>query len=300
MEFESLQIFLAVADHGGVLAAARALRLPKQTVSRRLGALEAEVGVELVLRERRPLELTAAGLVFAARCRQVIEGAEAAVREARAQLLEPRGVLRISAPQLFARRLLAGLLTTLASRHPALRIRLHTADDLDPALPWHHDAVFWIGEAPDVRWRARRIGEASNELCATPELLARLGAPTVPAELAGLPTLDYHRQARPRGWSLRRGDTLVEVALEPRLESNEPEVVLAAALAGLGIANLPAILVRDALADGRLRRVLPDWRAQVGPVLLLYPAQANPPARVEALLSALDGLTAGLPGPIDP
>jgi DNA-binding transcriptional LysR family regulator len=300
MDLESLRIFLAVADHGGLLAAARALEQPKQTVSRRLVALEAEIGVELFARERRPIELTPAGIVFAARCRQVIEGAEAAVREARAQVLEPQGVLRIAAPQLFARKLLAGVLTALAVRYPALRIRLVTTDDLDPAVPWHQDAVFWIGEPPDVRWRVRRIGEASNELCAAPGLLARIDPPVDPRDLATLPTLDYHRQPRRRAWVLRRDDTTVEVALEPRLETNEPEVVLDAALAGLGIANLPGILVRDHLEQGRLRQVLPGWRAQVGPVLLLYPSHVHPPARLEALLSAVEALALHLPGPVEP
>ena len=300
MDFESLRVFLAVADHGGLLAAARALEQPKQTVSRRLAALEAEIGVELFARERRPLELTPAGALFATRCRQVIDGAEAAVREARAQVLEPRGVLRIAAPQLFARKLLAGVLMALAARHPALRIRLITTDDLDPAVPWHHDAVFWIGEPPDVRWRVRRIGEASNELCAAPGLLAKIGPIVDPRALATLPTLDYHRQPRRRAWVLRRGDTTVEVAIEPRLETNVPEVALDAALAGLGIANLPGLLVQDHLAQGRLQHALPGWRAQVGSVLLLYPPHAHPPARLEVLLTAVDALALRLPGPIDP
>jgi len=299
MEFDSLRIFLAVADHGGLLAAARALGLPKQTVSRRLVALEAEIGVELLAHERRPPVLTPAGELFAVRCRQVIEGAEAAVREARAQMLEPRGLLRIAAPQLFARRLLANVVTTLAASHPALRIRLVTADQLDPALPWHHDAVFWIGEAPAVHWRKRRLGEASNELCAAPALLARLGAPIDPHGLSALPILDYHRGPRRGAWVVRRDDTTVEVSFEPRLETNEPEIALEAAIAGLGIANLPGILVDEALAQGRLCRVLPGWRAQIGPILLLYPPHAHPPARLEALLAAVDALIVRLPGPVD-
>jgi DNA-binding transcriptional LysR family regulator len=296
MELEWLRTFLAVADHGGLVAAARALELPKQTVSRRLAALEVEVGVELFARERRPLELTPSGEVFAARCRQVLEGTEAAVREARAQVLEPRGVLRIAAPQLFARKFLADVVTTLAARFSELRIRLVAVDDLDPALPWNYDAVVWIGEAPDVHWRARRLGEASNELCAAPSLFERHRAPTEPHELTGLPTLDYHRRPRRRSWTLRRGDTTVEVPLESRLETNEAEVALTAALAGLGVANLPALLVREHLAEGRLRRVLPGWRAKIGPILLLYRQHVHPPARIEALLNAVDGLVEALPG----
>jgi DNA-binding transcriptional LysR family regulator len=290
MELESIRIFLAVVDHRGLLAAARALELPKQTVSRRLAALEAEVGVELLARERRPLALTPSGEVFAARCRRVIEGAEAAVREARAQLLEPRGVLRVAAPQLFARKLLAGVVTRLAARFPEMRIRLVAVDDLDPALPWNYDAVFWIGDPPDVHWRARRIGEAKNELCAAPDLLDAFPEPAEPQDLKALPTLDYHRGRRHRAWVLKRGETTVEVALEPRIETNEPEVVLDAALAGLGVANLPGILARSHLEQGRLRRVLPEWRAYVGPVSLLYRPRAHLPARLEALLSAVDTL----------
>lgn len=296
MELEAIRIFLAVADHGGLLAAARALELPKQTVSRRLAALEEEVGVQLFARERRPLILTPSGDVFAARCRRIIEGAEAAVREARAQVLEPRGVLRLAAPQLFARKLLAGVVTGLSARFPDLRIRLVAVDDLDPALPWNYDAVFWIGDPPDVHWRARRLGEATNELCAAPKLLDASPPLTEPQDLAALPTLDYHRRPRRRAWVLKRGDTTVEVALEPRIETNEPEVALEAALAGLGVANLPGILVHSHIEQGRLRRVLPAWRAHIGPVLVLYRPHANLPARLEALLSAVDALTDPRPG----
>lgn len=290
MELESVRIFLAVVDYGGLLAAARALEQPKQTVSRRLAALEAEVGVELFARERRPLELTAAGEVFAARCRQVLADAEAAVREARAQQLEPRGVLRIAAPSLYARKLLAGVVTGLAARHPELRVRVVATDDLDPAVPWNYDAVFWIGEPPDVLWRARRLGEASNVLCAAPSLLAAVAEPGDPHALVGLPLIDYHRRLRRRPWVLRRGSTTVEVATAPRIETNEPEVALAAALAGLGFASLPELLACEHVAAGRLRTVLPGWRAHIGPVVLLHPPHAHPPARVEALLAAVEAL----------
>lgn len=301
MELESVRIFLAVVDHRGLLAAARALEQPKQTVSRRLAALEAEVGVELFARERRPLELTAAGEVFAARCRQVLADAEAAVREARAQVLEPRGVLRIAAPSLYARKLLAGVVAGLAARHPGLRVRVVATDDLDPAVPWHHDAVFWIGEPPDVLWRVRRLGEASNLLCAAPSLLAAGEEPSDPQGLAGLPLIDYHRRLRRRPWLLRRGGVTVEVTATPRIETNEPEVALAAALAGLGVASLPELLASEHVAAGRLRVVLPGWRVHIGPIVLLHPPHAHPPARIEALLTAVEVLdgAVGRPAPRD-
>lgn len=297
VDLESVRIFLAVVDHRGLLAASRALELPKQTVSRRLAALEEEVGVELFARERRPLTLTPPGEVFALRCRGVIEAAEAALREARAQVLEPRGMLRIAAPQLFARTYLRAVVTGLAGRFPELRIRVVATDDLDPELPWSHDAVFWIGEPPDVQWRARRLGEAVNELCAAPRLWQSHAPPAHPRDLVALPSIDYHRRLRRRAWVLRSEDTTIEVPVEPRIETNEPEIALDAALAGLGVASLPGILARPHIEQGRLSRVLPDWRAHVGPILLLYRPHAHPPARLEALLAAMDALAGSLSGP---
>lgn len=289
MDLDNLRTFLAVVDHGGVLAAARALELPKQTVSRRLAALETEVGVALIERAHRPISFTQAGELFAARCRRVLDEVDAALRETRAQSLEPRGQLRIAAPQLFARKFLGAAIAELLTRHEDLRVKLVASDDLDPSLPWTFDAVFWIGEPPDVQWRARRLGVATNELCAAPSLLARYGAPRRPRDLASLPGLDYHRQPRRRPWLLTREGTQIEVALEPRVETNEPEVALEAALAGLGVASLPSLLVRPHLDAGVLVRVLPSWRVHVGPISLLYRAHAHPPARLEAFMTLMDG-----------
>lgn len=292
MDLDTLRTFLAVTDHGGVLAAARALELPKQTVSRRIAALEDDIGVPLFARERRPLELTPAGATFAIRARGLIAAAEAAVQEARAELSDPRGVLRIAAPQLFTREFLAPVITGLVARHPALNVRVVARDDLDPAVPWNYDAVVWIGEPPDVHWRARTLGEAHNVLCAAPRLLDARGHPGAPEDLAALPCVDYHRRLRRQPWILRDGDGRERAhVLEPRIETNEPAVALDAALAGIGVAHLPAILVRPHLDAGRLVRVLPGWSVVIGPVLLLVRSHANPPARVQALLRAISGLS---------
>lgn len=293
MDLDSLRIFLAVADHGGLLAAARALELPKQTVSRRVATLEDEVGVPLLARERRPLALTAAGETFAARGRELLDAAEAAVREARAECFEPRGVLRIAAPQLFTRELLAPVACALAARHPQLQLKIVARDDLDPALPWNYDAVVWIGEPPDVHWRARQLGVARNVLCAAPELLGDRPPLTHPRELAELPIIDYTRRLRRQNWILDADDTRFELEFAARIETNEPEFALRAALAGLGVVHLPGLLARAHLDRGALVCVLPEWQVHIGPILVLVRSHAHPPARVVALLEAIESLELG-------
>lgn len=296
MDLETLRTFVAVAQHGGVLAAARALRTPKQTVSRRLAQLEAEVGAPLLERDRKPLALTDAGRLFAERCLSIVASADAAVAE-----LQPRGgvatgTLRVASPALFARLFLAPALSVLAQRHPLVRVELLATDSLEPSAPWEFDVVIWLGPLPDVRFRPVALGQATNVVCAAPALAASL-AGVEPAALAGARAVLYSRSARAPVWRLVRGSRTVEVPVTPWLRTNDPDVALSAARAGLGVTSLPGVLVAADLRAGRLQRLLPDWRVQVGAITALYRPGARPLAAVRTLLDALGRAVAAGPPP---
>jgi DNA-binding transcriptional LysR family regulator len=283
MDLDTLRTFIAVAQHGGVLAASRALRVPKQTVSRRLAQLEDDLGVALFEHDRRPLTLTDAGRLFAERCLSVVTSADAAVAEIQQRSAVVTGLLRVASPALFARLFLAPALGMLAQRHPLVRVELLATDALDPSTPWEFDVVIWVGALPDVRWRASPLGRAANVLCASPAFVASLGG-IEPAELEHARSVHYTRELQAPTWHLARGAETIEVRINPWLRTNDAEAALAAVLAGQGVASLPQILVAPYLHTGRLQRVLPGWRVEVGAISALHRPASRSSTAVQALL----------------
>jgi DNA-binding transcriptional LysR family regulator len=292
MELDVLRTFVAVAQHGGVLAASRALRVPKQTVSRRLAQLEESLGVALFERARRPLTLSDAGRLFAERCLGIVTSADAAVAEIQQQSAILTGPLRVASPALFARLFLAPVLGQLAQQHPLLRIELLATDALDPRAPWELDVVIWFGALPDVQWRAFPLGRAENVLCAAPAFAASLTGAS-PAELGRARAVLYSRSIQAPSWRLVRGAEALEVALDPWLRTNDVDSALAAVLNGHGVASLPGVLVEPHLRAGRLTRVLPGWRVEIGPVTALYRPSSRSMTAVQTFLEGVRRAVAG-------
>ncbi len=292
MDTELLRVLVAVADHGGLLAAARALRMPKQTMTRRLQALEEQVGVELLRRDRRPVVLSEAGEAFVARCRPVIAELDAALAAARAQREEVVGTLHIAAPSLFSRLFMGEVVARLGAAHPGLTVWSWATDALDPSTPWTYDVVIWIGPLPDVQWRVRELGEASNVLCcAADDVESR--AIKQPADLTAARTIHYSRRSGSPGIWLTRGGEQVRVATTPWLVTNHEEVALASALAGQGVASLPRVLVAPHLESGALIELLPQWSVHIGALSVLYRGSAQQTPRLAALLAVLEEVVEG-------
>ncbi|MCM0021477.1 MAG: LysR family transcriptional regulator [Tagaea sp.] len=268
----ALELFVAVAAHGALAPAARALGLGPARASRLLAALEKRLGARLARRTTRALSLTEAGLAFLGPARRAIgelAAAEAALRGARAL---PAGVLRLSAPTQFGALHVAPLAAELARRHPELSVDLRLADRPVDLIEEGFDAALRVGAGAPGGLIARRVAETAILTLAAPAYLARNGTPKTPADLAAHECVVWIGAGRSVAWRFRAGGKAREIAIAGRVRADAPGAVLAAAIAGAGIARLPEYQARDALADGRLTTVLDAFAPPSVPIAVLYPA----------------------------
>lgn len=251
MDIEVLQTFVEVAGAGGISPAAMRLSLSKSVVSRRLARLEDELGLQLLSRTTRGAALTEAGLTFMHHASRACAEIDLA-REAMHPGGELRGRLRIAAPLSFGSTHFAPVIAELERRHPLLNIHTCYSDQVVDLIGEGYDCAIRLGTLQDSTLVARRIGPIHRTLVASPAYVAAHGAPEIPEEL-------QHHQALMQGtatWHFMDGDTEVAVRPQGRFKADNCTALLAAALAGLGIACLPTGLVRDHLDAGALVPVL--------------------------------------------
>lgn len=257
-------------------------------VSTHIQRLEREVGASLLLRTTRSLRLTEAGEGFFDAARQIVADAEAAIAAAAGDTAEPRGRLRVTAPVDYAERVLAPVAVALGRRHPQLLIDVLAVDRLLDLVAEQVDVAIRIGQLADSELRASRIGRFSQQVVASPALLAGSDAPAEPADLAALPLLALSVLAQPLQWRFSAdGEPDQSPRLQARLSFNTASALRSAALAGGGFTMLPDYLVADDLAAGRLVRLLPRWRLPEGGIHALYPAARQPPRKTRVLIEAL-------------
>lgn len=289
MNLNDLQFFAHVVEQGGFTAASRRLGVPKSTLSKRLGELEAALGVRLLHRSSRSLALTDVGRDFYRHARAALIEAEAALAVVHQRLAEPSGTVRLTCSVPVAQFYLAGLVPALALRHPKLRLELHVTDRfVDLAQEGFDIAVrSHFGPLPDSSLVQRRIAVEPIWLLAAPAYLRAAGRPEAPEDLAAHEALLTTPSALT--WTLWPQDegAAVPVSPRPRLVADESVVLMQAAAAGLGIACLPAGMCRAELDAGRLERVLPDWSAGRVITTLLMPERRSQLPGVRAVVEFL-------------
>jgi DNA-binding transcriptional LysR family regulator len=304
LDLNDLQVFVKVVDHGGFTAAGRALGLPKQTLSKRLAALEKATGVRLVHRTSRSFGVTELGQELYRHATAMVVEAEAAEAVIRGRLAEPSGLVRITASVITVQLFLANLLPRLASTYPHIRIALTATDRFVDVVQEGYDIALrdHLGPLPDSGLVQRRVGVEQFWLVATPDYLADRKMPIEPSDL------DAHDgifgKPGDSGWDMIHPDgRTARVAPRPRYYANEGAGLLAAARAGLGVANLPTSVCGAAVKQGELVRLLPAWTAGSVTTTLLTPHRRGllPSVRVVAdaivdqLFSRTDHWGAGLP-----
>lgn len=255
MQIEDLRIYIAVIHAGNFTAAAEQLMLSKQYVSRRMAALEASLGVRLLIRNTRKLSVTDAGLLFAQHAQRIldeIQEAELAVSEQQQTL---RGTFRINLPMSFGMSHLSPLIAEFLSHHPALQFQIELADRYVDVIGEGVDMAIRIGTLADSTLIARPLGELKRLICCSPDYLKRAGTPQHPDELLQHACLRYGREGQ-NGWELQVNGKAKWLAVQGPMVSNNGEVLRDAALAGLGLVLLPAFIVESALQRGELVTVL--------------------------------------------
>jgi len=269
-----LRLFAAIADYGGITAAARKLGLTKSLVSRELAALEDRLGARLVQRTTRRVSLTDTGELLATYARRVVEemdNAEAAIEATRDH---PRGELKVSAPFSILRFVLVPQLAAFRARYPDIRLSLDASLRIIDLIEEGIDVAIRIGELPPSSLVARRLTTTSVILVAAPSYLKRRGVPEAPGDLVAHEIVNLKRDTGPEVWGLQGADTQrARVTVTPSIAVHDPGLLLDLARQGLGVAPLPELYVGRALASGEVVRVLPGWTRGVTPIHAVYPSR---------------------------
>lgn len=272
-------LFAAVVREGSFSGAARQLGITKQTTSERIGKLEKQLGVRLLERTTRRLRVTGSGAMYFERCSAIAAQIDEANKEVQQQQVEPVGLLRVSSPMLYGRRYLAPVVSKFLGRYPKTRIEVVLADRRINLIEEGLDLAIHIGPLDDSSLVSRKLGEAPAYCVASPGYLSKHGVPRA-QDLASARCVGFSAFET---WQVAG----VKSRIDPVLIVNDLEVACEAALAGVGIARVPALLCRDAVREGRLKVVFGPKPAMVRTVYALYPSRLNLPARVRLFVDAM-------------
>lgn len=298
MNLNDLQFFVQAVENGSFAAAARRLGVPKSTISKRVGELEARLGARLIHRTSRSFSLTEVGRDFFEHARASVIEAENAENVVRTRLGEPSGIVRLTTSVPTAQFTLAPLLDALSRRYPRLLLSLHVTDRFVDIVQEGYDIAIRSHQQPlpDSALVQRRLAVHDFHLVAAPAYLERHGTPERPEDLVD------HRaivsNPAEATWRLQGIDgTVKEVPVNPVMAADEPFVLLKAAAAGIGITVLPTSVNRPAIEDRVLHRVLPDWTVGQITTTILIPHRRGQLPSVRAVVDYLVE-TAGSQSPV--
>jgi DNA-binding transcriptional LysR family regulator len=290
IEPNDLLLFARVVDEGSFSRAGERLGLPKSTVSRRVAALESQLGERLLLRTTRKLSLTDLGHALLAHAHQVADEVEAAAALAQHRQIEPSGKLRVSMPGDFATGVLGRLLTDFVLRYPAISLEVDLSPRRVDLIGENFDVAIRMGDLPnDATLAARRLADLSVGLYASPDYLRRRGTPSEPEALMehdGLQILT--RTGEPLPWVLMRGEQRWEGIPPSRARANSPELLIRMVRGGAGIAMVSDHFAEAYVRSGELVPLLVDWYPPRSPAWAVFPGRRLMPARTRVFLDALE------------
>lgn len=277
---EQMAAFVAVAEAGSFVAAARRLGRSPAGLTRAVAALEDRLGTRLFTRTTRVVALTDAGRRHLEPCRAVLRSVAALESSAAAERHEALGVVVVTAPVVFGRLHVLPVVADFLQRHPSVSVRMALADEVVSLVDAGIDVGVRIAHLRDSTLRAVRVGSVRRALYASPAYLAAHGEPATPADLARHVCLAFAGPGEgPARWSFGRGAARRAVAIAPRLTVNLAEPAIDAAVAGLGITRVLSYMVDHLVRAGALRVVLPSCEPPPIPVHVVYPAGRHLPLR---------------------
>lgn len=297
---QAMQVFVTVVHAGSLTAAGQRLEMSTTMVGKHLRALEQRLGLPLLHRTTRRQSLTAFGAQYHARCVDILGQIEAAERLAEDEQASPGGTLRITAPPAFGAEALMPRLPEYLARHPAVKVDVVLTDRVVDLADEGFDAAIRLGTLDSPRLVARRLRDHGLTLCASPAYLARRGSPTQPQDLARHDCLVFTYPAgtewrwTEHHWRFAApGGAETSVAVSGPITVNNAQALRCAALAGLGVAMLPDVMVAEDIAQARLQPLLIAHALPSRPMHLLYAPdrQRSPKLKgfIEFALNAFGG-----------
>lgn len=272
-QLDDMALFVEVARTKNFRRAAKALGMPNSTLSRRITAMEADLGLRLLHRTTRKIELTEAGQFYFDRCERIVEQARLAHEAIGDFRTEPAGRLRVSLPVDFATTYLAPLIAEFSRTYPAIDFELDLAPRNIDLVAEPFDVAIRMRAQPDSHLVARLLAQLRPHIYASPGYLEHAGEPVTPVDLSRHTFIDFPAATT---WRLRRGEERVDVAINGPIRLNSPGMARRLATLDLGLILTPEELVRDEVRDGCLRRVMTDWEGEPVPVFVLTESKLLP------------------------
>ena len=255
---EEISVFLAVVDAGSLSKVARERAMAVSSVSRKIDALEIEMGVKLLHRSSRLVMPTDAGEQFVPRARAILSELDDARHDISAASADPRGLLTIAAPSSFGRRHVAPAVISFMQQYPGMEVVLHLGDQLLDLRSQRVDVAIRIGVLADGELVATRLGPLRRIACASPGYIARAGMPESPQALMQHNCLTVAMPPLPVGWWCFRGvNGGAPLPVKGSIRTDDTETLVQAAIGGIGIVHLPSWLLGEAILDGRLVPLFP-------------------------------------------
>ena len=297
-KFQAMTLFVRIAETGGITRAAESLGIPNATATTLIQKLESSLGVKLLNRTTRRVSVTPDGAAYYTRAAAIL----AEVREAEESLSQhskaPRGRLRVDAPTLIARSVIVPALPGFFAEYPDIELALACNERHFDLVAEGIDCALWIGEIDDASLVARRVGFLYFATCAAPAYIAAHGVPGHPRELAQHRCINHFspRTGETMEWAFSKGAERVQAVFPGHLALEDENSYVSAAEAGLGIAQMPAFVVKDAMERGALDLVLGDWFPEPASLHVVYPQSRHLSRRVRVFVDWLAALIANHDG----
>ena len=281
---DGLRAFVATAQTGSFTGAAERLGVSNRLTSKYVAELETRLGLRLLQRTTRRVGLTPAGEDLLQRAPSLLEDLDDMLSAVREDSRGLAGTIRVSAPVTFGEVYVAGMLSRFADPHPDLVVDLRLSDGYSDLATDGIDLAFRIGDPAVSSLKARRLGEIRSLVVASPDYLAGAGTPEHPRDLPGHACIGDTNRRDGRRWTFEAADEEISVPVAARFMVNSARAACDLALDGQGIAFCPEFVLGSALQDGRLVRLLADYRTATHPLNAVYLSGNALPRKVRALI----------------
>lgn len=283
-KFREISTFVAVAEHGGFAAAARAVGLSPPAVTRLITALEDRLGTRLFVRTTRTVRLTDSGTRFLKDAKRLLEDLAEAEDAAQGLHAQPRGHLRVTAPVLFGCHYVTPLLGTFMDTHPHITAQALYLDRVVNLVEDGQDVAIRIGELPDSSLTATRVGQVCRVVVATPDYWQQHGTPTHPSDLAEHRAIQADALGHHDSWQFAEDGATFMQPINARLKMNSNDAIIHLISTGWGAAQLLSYQVANLIAGGKLQPVLQDYEVPPLPVHVVHQEGRRTSAKVRAFV----------------
>ncbi|MFK5984898.1 MAG: LysR family transcriptional regulator [Pseudomonadota bacterium] len=286
--FEEMRTFVTVVKQGSLSAAANKLDIANSAISRRLVDLEQRLGVQLLNRTTRRINITESGQQFYRYCQRILADLKEAEQLVSSEQAQLQGTIRLAAPLSFGIKHLAPVLDDFLKLHKSLNLEIDLNDRLLNLMDEEVDLAIRIGQLDDSSYKARRLAPVKRVICASPDYLEKNGTPKKIEDLKKHISLNYSNISESESWQFFAADGVKQSIQVPhRIRANNGDFLLKGAIDGLGIIATPSFISYEAIKQGKLIAILKDYKLPQIAIYAIYPEQRHLPKRVRLLIDYL-------------